>query len=149
MPYARTDIYEGFPELWGSGLGIGKSWLPYLIEQEIELNTNIYISAPSTTAQKELTQELEAYIQNSLKAKSAWAWPAVYGLLSDIVKRKTMSSDLRIDEEILTIARLRQGTPLLIADLNLTTEEALEIRSRLATFEDDWNAPGMELYDEL
>ena len=146
MPYAKTDIYEAFSELWGSGLGIGKHWLSYL-KQEIELNTSTYTSAPSTTAQKELTQELEAYIQNSLKAKSAW--PAVYGLLSDIVERKTMSSDLRIDEEILTIARLRQGTPLLIADLNWTAEEALEIRSRLATFEDDWNAPGMELYDEL
>jgi len=146
MPYAKTDIYEAFSELWGSGLGIGKYWLSYL-KQEIELNTSTYTSAPSTTAQKELTQELEAYIQNSLNAKSAWL--AVYGLLSDIVERKTMSSDLRIDEEILTIARLRQGTPLLIADLNWTAEEALEIRSRLATFEDDWNAPGMELYDEL
>lgn len=28
-------------------------------------------------------------------------------------------------------------------------EEALDTRRRLARFEDDWNAPGMEAYDEL
>jgi len=146
MPYIRTDIYEAFPGLWDAGLGIGGYWLSYL-KQEIDLDTSTYTSASSTTAQRELTQELEDFIRNPLKPRSAC--PAIYGLGSDIVKRKTMSSDLRIDEEILTIARLRQGTPLFIADLNWTTEEALEIRSHLATFEDDWNAPGMELYDEL
>jgi hypothetical protein len=30
-----------------------------------------------------------------------------------------------------------------------TTELAFELRQRLLTFEEDWNAPGMEAYDEL
>ena len=31
----------------------------------------------------------------------------------------------------------------------LTREQAFNLRARLKTFEDDWNAPGMEAYDEL
>ena len=30
-----------------------------------------------------------------------------------------------------------------------TTELAAELRERLLTFEEDWNAPGMEAYDKL
>jgi hypothetical protein len=30
-----------------------------------------------------------------------------------------------------------------------TTELAFELRQRLLTFEEDWNAAGMEAYDEL
>jgi len=31
----------------------------------------------------------------------------------------------------------------------ITTELAAELRERLLTFEEDWNAPGMEAYDRL
>jgi len=31
----------------------------------------------------------------------------------------------------------------------LTREQAINLRARLKCFEDDWNAPGMEAYDEL
>ena len=31
----------------------------------------------------------------------------------------------------------------------ITQEEARNLRNRLLTFEDDWNAEGMELYDKL
>jgi hypothetical protein len=31
----------------------------------------------------------------------------------------------------------------------ITPEEARNLRNRLRTFEDDWNAEGMELYDKL
>jgi len=31
----------------------------------------------------------------------------------------------------------------------LTYEEALALRSQLQSFEEDWEAPGMEAYDEL
>ena len=30
----------------------------------------------------------------------------------------------------------------------LTREQTVNLRARLKTFEDDWNAPGMEAYDE-
>ena len=31
----------------------------------------------------------------------------------------------------------------------LTLREAAELRGKLASWEDDWNAPGMEAYDRL
>ena len=38
---------------------------------------------------------------------------------------------------------------MLIADLSWSQEQALETRLRLRTFEEDWNASGMEGYNEL
>ena len=38
---------------------------------------------------------------------------------------------------------------LLIRDLGWTREQAIETRLRLQAFEQDWDAPGMEIYDEL
>lgn len=38
---------------------------------------------------------------------------------------------------------------LLISDLGWSREEALETYARLRSFEEDWNAPGMEAYDDL
>jgi hypothetical protein len=39
--------------------------------------------------------------------------------------------------------------PLLVSDLDWSTEEARETRARLAALEADWDAPGMEAYDHL
>jgi hypothetical protein len=41
----------------------------------------------------------------------------------------------------------KQGITL--EQAGLTREQAINLRARLKTFEDDWNAPGMEAYDEL
>lgn len=38
---------------------------------------------------------------------------------------------------------------LLLADIDLSPVESLELHLRLRPFEEDWNAPGMEAYDEL
>jgi hypothetical protein len=35
-----------------------------------------------------------------------------------------------------------------VADLGWTREEAALTRARLLAFEEDWNAPGMDAYDE-
>ena len=37
----------------------------------------------------------------------------------------------------------------LLQETGLTREEAADLRARLASFENDWNAPGMEAYDDL
>ena len=37
----------------------------------------------------------------------------------------------------------------LLRETGLTQEESADLRARLATFENDWNAPGMEAYDDL
>ena len=36
-----------------------------------------------------------------------------------------------------------------IRALGWTKEETVEARARLISFEDDWNAPGMEAYDKI
>lgn len=41
------------------------------------------------------------------------------------------------------------SSPHLIQDLGWTQEEATAIRYRFAAFREDWEAPGMELYDDL
>jgi len=38
---------------------------------------------------------------------------------------------------------------LTIEDLGWTKEFAAKIRSQLAGFEEEWDAPGMEIYDDL
>jgi hypothetical protein len=43
----------------------------------------------------------------------------------------------------------KQRSPLLTKDLGWTPEQIIEARSRLLSFEEDWNAPGMEIYDDL
>ncbi|HPZ10445.1 MAG TPA: hypothetical protein PL110_20310 [Candidatus Eremiobacteraeota bacterium] len=40
-----------------------------------------------------------------------------------------------------------KGIP--ISKSGLTQEQAFNLRARLASFDNDWNAPGMEVYDEL
>ncbi len=42
-----------------------------------------------------------------------------------------------------------KSSSLLIEDLGWSKMEASETRNQLASFEEDWDAPGMELYDEL
>lgn len=42
-----------------------------------------------------------------------------------------------------------RGARRVLADLGWTEAEALETRMRLKSFEEDWNAPGMEAYDRL
>jgi hypothetical protein len=39
--------------------------------------------------------------------------------------------------------------PLLVSNLDWSAEEVQETRARLAAFEKDWDAPGMEAYDTL
>ncbi len=42
-----------------------------------------------------------------------------------------------------------QLAPLRVADLAWTQEQAADTRARLASFAEDWDAPGMEGYDDL
>ncbi|MCR4316556.1 MAG: hypothetical protein NUW37_09435 [Planctomycetes bacterium] len=45
--------------------------------------------------------------------------------------------------------RKKKKTSNSVSDLGWTSEQILEARMRLGSFEEDWNAPGMEIYDEL
>jgi len=48
-----------------------------------------------------------------------------------------------------TQIRSRHRPRLKLKDLGWTENQIDQARSRLASFEDDWDAPGMEKYDEL
>lgn len=45
--------------------------------------------------------------------------------------------------------RVRATKKLLLGNLGWTANEAREARARLLAFEQDWDAPGMEEYDNL
>jgi hypothetical protein len=80
-------------------------------------------------------------------------------------KRRGMSEDIKalidrlppemepeIRDHIESLLR-KKTTPLkkgnAIKDLGWAAAEAAETRSRLASFEEDWDAPGMDEYDRL
>ena len=44
---------------------------------------------------------------------------------------------------------VKEKHPLRVADLGWTPEQAADTRARLASFAEDWDAPGMEGYDDL
>jgi hypothetical protein len=46
-------------------------------------------------------------------------------------------------------AAASDGEPLLVRDLGWSEAEAIDTHFRLRPFEDDWNAPGMDAYDDL
>jgi hypothetical protein len=55
-------------------------------------------------------------------------------------------------EQKITLTQSEQsGSPVKhsIQELGWTKEQAAEIRHRLASFSEDWEAPGMEAYDDL
>lgn len=80
--------------------------------------------------------------------------------MTDLVKRslaKTIQTLTSItdpwkaeEQEREAVVTIRTAlNPMLIVDLGWSQEQALETRMRLRTFEEDWDAPGMEGYDEL
>jgi len=72
-------------------------------------------------------------------------WP--YPLVSTTSMPDPWSSEqLRRDA---TVTVSTTTNKLLLRDLGWTREQAIETRLRLRGFEEDWDAPGMEIYDEL
>jgi hypothetical protein len=47
------------------------------------------------------------------------------------------------------VGRSRHKNRLLLSDLGWSQDTAAEVYQRLHHFEEDWNAPGMDAYDEL
>ena len=76
--------------------------------------------------------------------------------LANGVGALAVSSATRIRDPWITFEHTRTTTNgqtvhhhLLISSPGWSAEEAAEIRLRLLPFEDDWDAPGMEIYDAL
>lgn len=55
---------------------------------------------------------------------------------------------LREGEIIITFLNTEGAGLADLAARGITTEEAADLRNRLKTFEADWNAEGMEIYDK-
>ncbi len=57
-------------------------------------------------------------------------------------------AEMMIIVQPLTNGRERRGE-INLAARGITPQQAAEMRNRVISFEEDWNAPGMEVYDEL
>jgi len=74
--------------------------------------------------------------------------PCVFLGISTISSmRDVWSIEQSIRDAVVTVCT--SPTKRLIGDLGWTREQAHETRLRLRAFEEDWDAPGMEIYDEL
>ena len=56
---------------------------------------------------------------------------------------------LRESDVIITFLNSEESKSVDLRAKGITKEEAGDLRSRLKTFEADWNAEGMELYDKI
>ncbi len=62
---------------------------------------------------------------------------------------KTATVEARVDKQGINSACRKQCRRLLLTDIGWNRLDARETRARLAAFEKDWDAPGMEGYDDL
>jgi len=104
------------------------------LEEAIPLGTGSYTTIASITMTQQPFQNIE-------KLSGRWRKMSF--------EKKSIDSSSWVNEDILRLAKHGQSPHLLIADLGWTVQEAWETRTRLIAFEEDWNVPGMELYDEL
>jgi len=56
--------------------------------------------------------------------------------------------EMMIIVQPLTNGKERRGE-INLAARGITPQQAAEMRNRVISFEEDWNAPGMEVYDDL
>lgn len=52
-------------------------------------------------------------------------------------------------EVVITFLNSEKAEAVDLQARGITKEEAQDLRSKLKTFENDWNAEGMELYDKI
>ena len=52
-------------------------------------------------------------------------------------------------EVVITFLESEKAEVIDLRAKGITKEDAVDLRSRLKTFEADWNAEGMELYDKI
>ena len=55
----------------------------------------------------------------------------------------------QVEECDILVTFIENGELIDLKSRGITKEDAQDLRYRLRTFEDDWNAPGMEIYDKV
>lgn len=93
----------------------------------------------------------DSYQGRMTDSQSELIWPARWLRKQVFQKIKEEVTDTlpQVDEDALQSARRQEYPPKLLADIGWSQAEAFETRARLGAFEEDWNAPGMDAYDEL
>lgn len=148
MIHTETDASVVLSELLNPWCEVGDlGYWPVSSGEKIPYNTNSYTSAASTTAVKKPIQDVEFEFRIICRKRPEWLRDCERR--AELIKGRVIGSGSWVIEDVIKLARLRQTPSLLISDLGWTPEDAWETRSRFAAFEEDWNAPGMELYDEL
>jgi hypothetical protein len=70
----------------------------------------------------------------------------------DVVVKVPTTVPVGKAEIVIIIKPLNNGqkkTEIDLAARGITPEQGADMRNRVISFEEDWNAPGMEVYDEL
>ncbi len=79
----------------------------------------------------DLAPEMEAYLRERAEQERQTAEAVAQELLAQAIQADTQS---------------RQGT--LSQDYGINQAQAAEIRANLASFAEEWNQPGMDIYDD-
>lgn len=87
-------------------------------------------------------------VSPAVATSSVLSFAATYIEVKAVSVRSIFSMDPKATWAVAAQA-LATPRPLLIRDLGWTEAEAAAIRAQLATFEEDWDAPGMDAYDAL
>lgn len=65
------------------------------------------------------------------------------------IPKKDVRTSLWLEDPFILVGKRLAKKQNLVKNLEWTPEQTMEVRLSLSTFEDDWNAQGMEAYDEL
>jgi hypothetical protein len=93
-------------------------------------------------AEVEIIKQLRYQVSQTAERSGSW----------DVIESLVGTIDASyIQPETSQVSTVKQATPAkhMIQELGWTEEQTAEIRNRLAAFEEDWDAPGMEIYDDL
>lgn len=99
--------------------------------------------APATGFWHEIHEKASAKLFGLVRAD-----PTVFRVSSTTTSMSDLwSIEQSIRDAVATVSTA--ANKMLIHNLGWTGEQAIETRLRLLAFEEDWDAPGMEIYDEL
>ncbi len=65
------------------------------------------------------------------------------------ISEKPARTSLWSEDPFIVVGKRLAKKQNLVKHLGWTPEQTMEVRMSLSTFEDDWNAPGMDAYDDL
>lgn len=118
-------------------------FIGFLLAQAATGATASYSPTYSSTAVQDLSFAVQDFLQRHPFQRPTWLNDC--GMTPSVADTKSI-----IQEQIFAVIETRHEYQALpISDLRWSIEETIETRGRLISFEEDWDAPDMELYDDL